>query len=200
MEFLQSRTTLLTTSQYVALTNNWLLENQPMIRNTKFGEASCWLKKLPISLIIPLTKDFNLDSKDLLVWSRILIHTKMPTMTQSDNPSPATLPPVAAPPAGQSAPTKRTKHMQCELIHIIEIMHSILLIGPHEWDLVVEPHTSNYQGRDEDSIRRKYTSLYRKKFPTGHHNIPPEVRLTRRVKHLLATKQTFVMRPMSSTC
>ena len=95
----------------------------------------------------------------------------MPTMNKSDNHSPAALPPVAAPPAVKPAPAKRTKYRQCELMHMLEIMHSILPIGPMEWDLVVEAHTATYEGRDVDSIRRKYTSLHRRKIPTGDPNI-----------------------------
>ena len=73
-------------------------------------------------------------------------------------------------------------------MHMLEVMHGILPIGPQEWDMVVEAHTAHYPGRDVESLRRKYTSLHRKKIPTGDPNIPPEVRLAKRVKHLIGDK------------
>ena len=105
-------------------------------------------------------------------------------MSKPNNPPPALLPP----PAVKSQPVKRTMYRQCELMHMLEVMHGILPIGPQEWDMVVEAHTAQYPGRDVESLRRKYTSLHRKKIPTGDPNIPPEVRLAKRVKHLIGDK------------
>ena len=66
-----------------------------------------------------------------------------------------------------------------ELMSLLETMKSLLPIGSEEWEAVVVEHFGNYPspGRDANSIRRKYTTLHRRKIPTGDPNMPPAVRL-----------------------
>ena len=118
----------------------------------------------------------------------------MPTMSLPEEPPPATIPPPAVitpalpPPPAAKASAKRTMYRQSELMHLLEVMQAILPIGPTEWDMVVDAHSAQYEGRDLDSIKRKYTSLHRKKIPTGSPNIPPEVKLAKRVKYMIGDK------------
>ena len=115
----------------------------------------------------------------------------MPTMSQQEYPPPAALPPVLPLPAAKlaaKAAVKRTMYRQDELMHLLEIMQSILPIGPNEWDMVVDAHSAKYEGRDLESLRRKYTSLHRKKMKTGSPNIPPEVLLAKKVKYMIGDK------------
>ena len=79
----------------------------------------------------------------------------MPTMSQQEYPPPAALPPVLIPPAAKlaaKAAVKRTMYRQDELMHLLEIMQSILPIGPNEWDMVADAHSAQYEGRDLDSL------------------------------------------------
>ena len=67
-------------------------------------------------------------------------------------------------------------------------MEGIVPIGPDEWEKVVDQHSISYPGRDVESIRRKYNSLYRKKVPTGDPSMPTEIRMAKRVKYLIGDK------------
>ena len=67
-------------------------------------------------------------------------------------------------------------------------MEVILPIGPEEWQQVLTEHSVLFPGRDVDGLRRKYTSVYRKKVPTGNPNIPLEVEMAKKVKYLIGDK------------
>ena len=70
---------------------------------------------------------------------------------------------------------------QEECVNFLLIMEEILPIGPHDWDRVASNHAATFPGRDVNSLRRKYTSLYRRTIPTGDPNCPEEVRLAKKV-------------------
>ena len=78
--------------------------------------------------------------------------------------------------------------LQDELINFFSIMEVILPIGPEEWLKVLTEHSVLFPGRDVDGLRRKYTSVYRKKVPTGDPNIPLEVEMAKKVKYLIGDK------------
>ena len=67
-------------------------------------------------------------------------------------------------------------------------MHSVLPIGPTEWEQVLDLHSAQYPGRDVNSLRRKYTTLHRKKMPTGDPLCPEEVRMAKACKYRIAQK------------
>ena len=54
----------------------------------------------------------------------------------------------------------------------LNIMEDILPIGPTEWDQVSDEHSVAFAGRDVNGLWRKYTTLYRKKIPTGELSMP----------------------------
>lgn len=56
---------------------------------------------------------------------------------------------------------------------------------------MVERHALLYSGRDADSIRRKYTIMYRKKITIGDPNITEDVQLTDRAKHVIGVKASL---------
>ena len=87
-----------------------------------------------------------------------------------------------------AARVRGSKYRTDELINLFSIMEQIVPIGPDEWDMVVSQHSISYPGRDVDSLRRKYHSVARKSIPTGDPNMPPEVRMAKRCKHLIGAK------------
>ena len=73
-------------------------------------------------------------------------------------------------------------------MHLLTIMETVVLIGPNEWDEVLDQHSRLFPGRDVDSLRRKFTTLHREKIPTGDPNMPLEVRLVKKVKCAISDK------------
>ena len=107
----------------------------------------------------------------------------------SNNNPPQLVPPVNVPAqAVQAVPNPRRMYRQPELLHLFGIMLDILPIGPNEWQRVVDLHGEQYSGRDKDSIVRKFTQLHRRKIPTGDPNMPPEIRLAKRIKYGIGDK------------
>ena len=75
-----------------------------------------------------------------------------------------------------------------EVMNFLYVMKDILPIGPDEWQCNVDNHTLLYEGRDVDSIRRKFASLHRRQIPTGDPAMPEEVRLAKHVNYLIGDK------------
>ena len=63
-------------------------------------------------------------------------------------------------------------------------METILPIRLDEWEKVVEAHSVEFLDQGVDSLRRKYTSICRKKMPTGNPNMLEGVRLTKNLKYM----------------
>ena len=61
-------------------------------------------------------------------------------------------------------------------------------IGPYKWEQVADEYSQQYLGRDVESLRRKYTTMHRRKVPTRDLTCPPEVRLAKRVKVMIGEK------------
>ena len=97
---------------------------------------------------------------------------------------------VAQPPPIQPRvrAVRGAKFTHLELINLMEIMISILPIGPTEWEQVWEHHNVTFPGRDVNGLRRKYTTLHRKKIPTGDPNMPDEVHMAKQCKYRIAQK------------
>ena len=45
-------------------------------------------------------------------------------------------------------------------MHLLQIMETVVPIGPTEWDEVLDQHCEVFPGRDVDSLRRKYTTQH----------------------------------------
>ena len=95
---------------------------------------------------------------------------------------------VVAPPPQIQPRVRGAKFTNAELMNFIEIMESILPIGPTKWDQVWEQHSVVFPDRELNTLRRKYTTLHRKKIPTGDPHMPDEVRMTKRCKYKIAEK------------
>ena len=65
-----------------------------------------------------------------------------------------------------------------------------MFTGPEEWQAVSDQHAVTYpeEGRDTDSIRRKFANLHRKQIPTGDPSMPEEVKIAKRIKHKIGNK------------
>ena len=72
----------------------------------------------------------------------------------------------------------------------MELLEEHLPIGDDEWQKMTDMHCAAWPnpGRNSQSIRRKYHDLHRKKAPTGDPNMPPEVRVAKRVKFLIGQR------------
>jgi hypothetical protein len=70
-----------------------------------------------------------------------------------------------------------------ELDCLLDTLDKHMSIGKEEWDHVESERSSMYpkQGRNTDSLRRKFSSLYRKKMSTGDPNCPLPVRRGKRI-------------------
>ena len=81
-----------------------------------------------------------------------------------------------------------------EVNNLLSRLEEFLPIGSEEWNRTIALHNDDcknmkgFHPRDRPSISRKFTSLCKKKAPTGNPNIAPEVRWAKKVKHLIGQK------------
>jgi hypothetical protein len=80
-----------------------------------------------------------------------------------------------------------------EKMHLLGIMKEILPTDGNEWDEVLHEHNTVYATceRDIPKLRRKFTSLYRTKIPSGDPHMPEDVRLAKHIRHLITAKNTI---------
>jgi hypothetical protein len=60
---------------------------------------------------------------------------------------------------------------------LLSAIERFLPIGPYEWDRVLAEHESHFPeaGRTKESLKRKFTVLYKARHPTGDPDIPADV-------------------------
>eukprot|EP00535_Pseudo-nitzschia_heimii_P000647 CAMPEP_0197178980 /NCGR_PEP_ID=MMETSP1423-20130617/4081_1 /TAXON_ID=476441 /ORGANISM="Pseudo-nitzschia heimii, Strain UNC1101" /LENGTH=224 /DNA_ID=CAMNT_0042628813 /DNA_START=109 /DNA_END=780 /DNA_ORIENTATION=+ len=75
-----------------------------------------------------------------------------------------------------------------ETVHLLRIVEWLLPIGTEGWKTVETKQSENSPSRCKNALMRKYSTLQQKKNPTGNPNMPEEVRLTKRFKHLIGDK------------
>eukprot|EP00536_Pseudo-nitzschia_multiseries_P018737 jgi/Psemu1/230122/e_gw1.3024.8.1 len=82
-------------------------------------------------------------------------------------------------------------YSRTELLEFLHALKKILPVGPEEWAQVAQIHKDNFAdtNRSIQNLRRKYGNLYRKQIPTGDPNCPEEVKLAKRVKWLIKSKE-----------
>ena len=70
-----------------------------------------------------------------------------------------------------------------EVNGLLDVIEELLPIGPHEWDTVEREHALRFPDKDrnKEGLKRKFTTLYLTKLPTGEPNCPPEVRRAKRI-------------------
>ena len=72
---------------------------------------------------------------------------------------------------------------------MLELMEKVLPIGGDEWQEVEDGVKAKFPpGRDQQSLKRKYNQLQRRKHPTGDPNIPPEIQLAKTVHRKIGMK------------
>ena len=81
-------------------------------------------------------------------------------------------------------PKRSLGFTQAETESLLESIRSVLPIGGTEWGTVENLHLQEWPEvkRSKDSLRRKFSSLYRTKMPTGNPACPPLVRLAKQVQ------------------
>lgn len=68
-----------------------------------------------------------------------------------------------------------------EIEHLLDVMEEIVPIGPTEWDIVEAKHNALFEdkGRNKDTLKRKFQSLYLTRIPTGDPTCPPHIPKTK---------------------
>jgi hypothetical protein len=83
------------------------------------------------------------------------------------------------------------KFSVAELEHMLDIIDDIVPIGNPDWEKVWQEHSAAYSTmeRTQESLKRKFQELVRKKNPTGDPNCPPYVCKAKRIsrKIVIAT-------------
>lgn len=66
-----------------------------------------------------------------------------------------------------------------ELNDLMDIIHQVLPIGPHQWESVESDYNTHYpeRVRTVDNLRRQFNKQCNKKAPTGDPNIPKCIRI-----------------------
>eukprot|EP00536_Pseudo-nitzschia_multiseries_P009485 jgi/Psemu1/23297/gm1.23297_g len=82
-------------------------------------------------------------------------------------------------------------YSRTEVLELLHTLKAILPVGPEEWAQVGQIHKDNFPDTNQSvaNLRRKYSNLYRKKVPTGNPNCPKQVKLAKKVKWLIKSKQ-----------
>lgn len=106
----------------------------------------------------------------------------------SRSPSPPPAVPVHPPVPPQRTSRTRRNYSRTELMHAFSIIERIIPCDSDEWAQVAEEHSRMFEGRDVDSIKRKFCDMHRRKAPTGDPSIPPEVLLAKKCKVLIGDK------------
>jgi hypothetical protein len=88
--------------------------------------------------------------------------------------------------AGNNAP----QYSSTEVQGLLQVIEEVLSVHGEEWDDVSQAHATNFPNsqRTAESLKRKFQQLYRVKKPTGDPFCPPEVRMVKRLRHLITTK------------
>eukprot|EP00536_Pseudo-nitzschia_multiseries_P004344 jgi/Psemu1/9801/gm1.9801_g len=101
--------------------------------------------------------------------------------------------PTTAPTGSGGGKAGIANYTKPKLENFFRCMRSILRIGPEEWDAVTNLHTEKYPGRDTDSIRNKYTLLYRKKILTGDPIKKWDVKQAKEIKYLISDTRSSIL-------
>ncbi len=77
-----------------------------------------------------------------------------------------------------------------EVQGLLQVIEEILPVHGEKWEDVSQPHAENFPNshRTSESLKRKFQQLYRVKKLTGDPFCPPEVRMAKRIRHLITTK------------
>ncbi len=76
---------------------------------------------------------------------------------------------------------------------LLRAIERFLPIGPYEWDRVAAEHESHFPdaGRTKESLKRKFTMLYKSRYPTGDPDIPADVLRAKRIYEEITKKQKY---------
>ena len=76
---------------------------------------------------------------------------------------------------------------------LLSAIESFLPIGPNEWDRVLAEHESHFPeaGRTKESLKRKFTMLYKTRHPTGDPDIPADVLRAKRAYQEITKKRKY---------
>ena len=97
--------------------------------------------------------------------------------------------PASATKGGRGKGTK--DYSQDEILNLLCICNRVLPISGDDWDIVLAEHSVRYaaQKRTSESIRpRKFSSLHRRKIPTGDPHMPREVKLAKHIRYKIVAK------------
>jgi hypothetical protein len=77
-----------------------------------------------------------------------------------------------------------------EVQGLLQVIEDILPVHGEEWEDVSQSHAANFPTNQctSESLKRKFQQLYRVKKLTGDPFCPPDVRMAKRLRHLITTK------------
>jgi hypothetical protein len=90
----------------------------------------------------------------------------------------------------QRAGNNTPQYNSTEIQGLLNIIEEILPVHGEEWEEVLQAHAANFPNsqRTAESLKGKFQQIYRVKKPTGDPFCPPEVRMAKRLRHLITTK------------
>ena len=88
------------------------------------------------------------------------------------------------------SPKRSVEFSQIETESMLDTIRSILPVAGMEWDKVKRLHEGEWPDimRTKDSLRRKFSALYRTKMPTGDPACPPLVRMAKLIHNEIKEK------------
>ena len=78
--------------------------------------------------------------------------------------------------------SRKGNYLPDETMFLLDILQRVRPIGPEEWQQCANKHTARYIGCGVESIRRKFSDLYKKSVPTGDPNCREDVKQAKRIK------------------
>ena len=101
---------------------------------------------------------------------------------------------IAKPPSRKQNPKptvlRGSGFTQTETDTLLEILDVMLPLCREEWDAVLAKHNTVFgdQHRTVDSLKRKFSTLHRKRMPTGDPLMPDDVRKAKHIRHKMTER------------
>lgn len=76
------------------------------------------------------------------------------------------------------------------LTHLLRLLENYLTLFIDEWEMVLSEHNKLFQAqlRSVAGLRRKFSTLHRKKIPTGDPLIPADVKGAKHVRYRMTER------------
>jgi hypothetical protein len=138
-----------------------------------------------------MCKFFRKKNFTSLAFSRHLGGLHIPRMNVNNQPAnqPATV--GRQQQQGRQRERSNIAHFtSTEIQGLLQVIEDIIPVHGEEWEDVSQSYAANFptSQRTSESLERKFQQLYRVKKPMGNPFCPHEVRMAKRLRHLITTK------------